>query len=511
MARNLRPGPRGDGAKAAPPGAAAPAAPVPPTTLAECLSACAAHSGKLVASLDRRRVELAERLRVALALYAAAPVPAAVPAAPSAAATGGLFRRAAKPAAESAADAGPALSDGLLNALLDVGGKALECPYEDERRLARLISAAILTLRPGSRAGWRLRGRVLEAAGEEAASIDAYQNYLDRTSEDGFGIASKVAGLRIAAQSRAEAVEVLERTCPAAEAYAAGPATDTWAEGLAHSDAGDWTGAEPRLVGALLAVARGGGLAEDFGQSLGAYLELRMRQDASSAADTRELIALYADQRRNRMRGPIEDPTFGGTAWLSLGEFRNQIAGKSICLVANSQTVGRSSLGEEIDSYDLVVRFNSYRIDAPATGTRTDIHASIHKHSYNWDRPVPTRLVFGLLAGDWMYSLRNRLVPGAQRHLGDDSLRSPLRNIGRIGEDTWPSIPTTGFNMLYLLDFLDVNPRFDLFGFDFYESGAYRLKEAMRQPITSVHEYRSEKTWVMERATSVTETRISLR
>ena len=102
-------------------------------------------------------------------------------------------------------------------------------------------------------------------------------------------------------------------------------------------------------------------------------------------------------------------------------------------------------------------------------------------------------------------------MPGAQRYLGDDSLRWPLRNIGRVGPDAWPSIPTTGFNMLWLLDFLDVSPKLDLFGFDFYESGAYRIKEAMRQPITSVHEYRGEKSWVMERATSVTETRISLR
>ncbi|MCA1220911.1 glycosyltransferase family 29 protein [Streptomyces sp. 8L] len=483
------------------------AAQVPPTTLAECLSACAAHSGKLVAGLDRRRVELAERLRAVLALYATAPAPGATPAAVSAGATGGLFRRAARtPAAR-----GPALSGELLDTLIEVGGKALDCPYEDEVRLALLISATILTERKGSRAGWRLRARALEAAGEEAASVAAYQNYLDRTSEDGYGIASKVAGLRIAEQRRAETVELLERECPGAAAYTAGPATDTWAEGLARCDAGDWPGAEPRLVGALLAMARGDGPADDFQQGVGDYLDLRIRHHDGAAADLRELIGLYADQRRNRMRGPIEDPTFGDTTWLSLGEFRNQITGKSICLVANSQSLGRSSLGPEIDSYDVVVRFNSYRIDAPATGTRTDVHASIHKHSFNWDQKVTTRLVFGGVPGDWMYSLRNRLVPGAQRYLGDDSLRWPLRNIGRVGADVWPSIPTTGFNMLWLIDFLDVSPRFDLFGFDFYESGAYRVEEAMRQPITSVHEYRGEKSWVMERATSVTETRISLR
>jgi hypothetical protein len=65
--------------------------------------------------------------------------------------------------------------------------------------------------------------------------------------------------------------------------------------------------------------------------------------------------------------------------------------------------------------------------------------------------------------------------------------------------------------MLWLLDFLDVSPTLDLIGFDFYESGAYRIQEAMKMPITSVHEYTSEKDWVMERAQHVTDMRISLR
>lgn len=233
--------------------------------------------------------------------------------------------------------------------------------------------------------------------------------------------------------------------------------------------------------------------------------------DPAALAELTALTTLYAEQRRARMRGPVDDPTFGGVQWLTLGEFRNRIAGKSLCLIANSQRVGDSSLGKEIDDYDLVVRFNSYRIDPAATGRRTDIHVSIHKHGFNWDQQVDTRLIFGGISGDWKHSLRNRLVPGAQTYLGDESLRWPVRDIGRLGRDVRPSIPTSGFNMLWLLDFLDVSPRLDLIGFDFYESGAYRLPAAMRMPITSVHEYTSEKAWVMERARSVTDTRIRLR
>ncbi|TXS05847.1 hypothetical protein EAO73_07055, partial [Streptomyces sp. col6] len=44
---------------------------VSPTDLETCLRACAAHSGKLVAGLDRRRNALAEALRHLLATHAA--------------------------------------------------------------------------------------------------------------------------------------------------------------------------------------------------------------------------------------------------------------------------------------------------------------------------------------------------------------------------------------------------------------------------------------------------------
>lgn len=43
---------------------------VRPTELETCLRACAAHSGKLVAGLDRRRTALAEALRNLLATHA---------------------------------------------------------------------------------------------------------------------------------------------------------------------------------------------------------------------------------------------------------------------------------------------------------------------------------------------------------------------------------------------------------------------------------------------------------
>ncbi|MEU9911781.1 glycosyltransferase family 29 protein [Streptomyces sp. NPDC051001] len=472
--------------------------------LDDCLRACAVHSGKVVGSIDRRRVELAEQLRKLLVVWGTTATSAPVPA-PAGGATA-LLKRAVKGAAAPAS----AIPGELLDALLAVANKALECGYDDELDLALVISDTVLAQRKNSRAGWRLRARLLEALGEESEAVEAYEKYLALTDDDGFGVRAKIAGLRVAADKERELLELLKRQSPRAAEFTRRAATDVWAEGLAAHAVGDWTEAEPRLVGALLTLAAEGAPVADRQELLSQYLDLRTTESTDLASLT-EALALYAEQRRNRMRGPVTDPTVGGVQWISLGEFRNRIAGKSICLIANSGRVGASSMGAEIDAYDLVVRFNSYRIDPKHTGGRTDIHATIHKHGFNWDQQIDTRLVFGGISGDWKYSLRNRLVPGAQAFLGDESLRWPVRNIGRLSADVWSGIPTTGFNMLYLLDFLDVSPTLDLIGFDFYESGAYRVQEAMKLAITSVHEYTSEKAWVMQRAQSVTDMRISLR
>jgi Glycosyltransferase family 29 (sialyltransferase) len=473
--------------------------------LNDCLRACAAHSGKLVGSLDRRRGELAEQLRKLLVVWGTTATVTPVPV-PAGSATA-LLKRAVK----GTTAAGGGIGGELLEALLAVANKALECGYDDELNLALTVSDTVLAQRRNSRAGWRLRARILEAVGDEAEAVAAYERYLGLTTDDGFGVAARVAGLRRAAGLEQDLLALLRRQCPGAEAFTHAPVTGTWAEGLALHALGDWTGAEPRLVGALLALAAQDAPVTDRQELLSQYLDLRTGVPGTDSAALTEAVALYAEQRRIRMRAPVADPTVGGVTWIGLGEFRNRIAGKSICLIANSGRVGISSLGREIDDYDLVVRFNSYRIDPPHTGGRTDIHATIHKHGFNWDEPVDTRLVFGGISGDWKHSLRNRLVPGAQQYLGDESLRWPLRNIGRVGADAWSGIPTTGFNMLWLLDFLDVSPTLDLIGFDFYESGAYRVPEAMKLAITSVHEYTSEKAWVMQRAQSVTDMRISLR
>jgi len=196
---------------------------------------------------------------------------------------------------------------------------------------------------------------------------------------------------------------------------------------------------------------------------------------------------------------------------MNVQTFRNYVAGKSICLVANSPSLIGSGLGEVIDGYDLVMRFNSFVIDPEHTGARTDVHVTIHMHDYNWDVPVPVRIV---LSGDptlWVESLRRRVRPHAQEWLGDDSLRWPARDLGLIGPKDPFRTPTAGFNLLQLLLHLDVSTAIDLIGFDFYESGKLRLEGAMQIPHSAAHNSGSERDWVKARAHRVTPMVISMK
>ncbi|MFG1809992.1 hypothetical protein [Streptomyces sp. NPDC049040] len=367
----------------------------------------------------------------------------------------------------------PAADPGMTDALLALGGAALA---RDLPPLALAAADAVLTRRKGSRAAWHLRGRALEVAGDLAGAVEAFEGYLERTDAASAGAAevtARIAVLREAHSWRQDVVGALDGTAPGVGALAAGPLPA-------------------------------------FEAALGRHLDDRLAAAGpEEAAGLARVVGLHAERRRHQLLPPLADPLQGGTGRLRIGEFRNLVAGRSVCLVANSQTVGGGALGADIDAYDLVVRFTSFRIDPAATGERTDIHVTGHRGALNWDRRVTTRLVFSDRPEDWRQALRTRLVPGAQRFTGDDSLRRPLRTVGGLTPERWPAPLTCGFEMVWLLDFLDVSPRLDLIGFDFFATGHHRLAEAAR--IAGPSDYSSEKAWVMERAQHVTGPVIALR
>ena len=219
----------------------------------------------------------------------------------------------------------------------------------------------------------------------------------------------------------------------------------------------------------------------------------------------------YADASATRGTAMISEETARGLEIIDVSGFREYVTAKRVCVVANSEAVAESGLGEVIDAYDVVVRFNSFRLDAENTGTKTSVHALIHIHDFNWDVPVDVRMVFSGDSLAWRRSISAHVEQGAQRYLTDETLRWPVRSPQLVDDTVHPDIPTTGFNMTRLLDFLDVSTAIDLIGFDFYESGAFRLQEAMSLPIAAAHNYSAEKAWVLAHAAAVNGPITSLR
>lgn len=463
------------------------------SALAQRVQDCALTGGHLVGSADPDRARLGEAIRVLMAEYTkalATPDGAAILLEPG--------------------SRWPQGHPELFEALLQAGRAAAAVGTEELLRLALRVTDTVLEARRKSRAGWRLRGRVLEALGEDLDAIDAHERYRELCAVDDVGIGARITGLRESRKQLGVCLELLLDRCPAAAEAAGRDPVELWSRGLELRGRGEPERAEPLLVAALAAMVEAERPIGELGSALVTVIDTVL-EGTGPGPESAELFGAFSDHRRLLDRDPAPEPLLGGTRVIGVSDFRNLVAGRSICLVANSQRVADGRMGAEIDSYDLVVRFNSFRLSPRATGERTDIHATIHKHNFNWDVPVDTRLVFSGSPSGWQQSVRRRLVPGAQRHVNDRSLRWPVREIGQLGEQQWPSIPTSGFNMAFLLDFLDVSPRIDLIGFDFYASGAYRLPAAMKLPITSVHGYQREREWFMARAKHTDEMRIALR
>jgi hypothetical protein len=229
----------------------------------------------------------------------------------------------------------------------------------------------------------------------------------------------------------------------------------------------------------------------------------RFLLDAASADQTeglRPLFEAFAQVPAEPVElAPAEVITT--TEWIDAERIRDYFSGKSIVLVANSMKLREAELGALIDSYDLVMRFNSFVIDPPHTGSRTDIHVTLHKHDFNLDVPVDLRMLICTRPEEWYESVKLRPRPGMQRYLADSSLRWP-RNLWDDKEYRTRA-PTVGFNMLRLLLALDVSTTIDLVGFDFYDSAPLRVKEAEWIPHSAVHDSEAERDWVMANAVAV--------
>lgn len=330
-------------------------------------------------------------------------------------------------------------ADSLFGALLRTGQRALDAGGDTENRLALDIAVEATGLRPRSKGAWRLRGRALDALGRRGEAVEAYERHLtlQQNPSAAGDIVRRIATLEDLRACLDEAAGLL-------------PAEDgARLRALRDAPAGEARTAFAEVV--RRRTAEGGGMADPA---------------------VRRLNTLYAAHRRLLDRDRTADPLLGGVEPLGVPALRRLVEGRSVCLVADAPAIAEEErvpgggLAELIDGYDLVVRCDGIPADAP----RTDLHAVTLRGGTPWTGPAwnrrtRTRIVFGDTLAPWRRALRTRLVPGAQDHIGDASLRRPLDDPALLGEEDWGSRTSTAFTLLRLLDFLDAADRLDLIGF----------------------------------------------
>jgi len=403
---------------------------------------------------------------------------------------------------------------GVFDALLEVADAAGPA---GESELAVHVYRLLTTSRPASPESWRGLATALDGVGEYGDARVAAQQYARLTGEQvalpnadvgTWDSPERAAALdadlaRLAGDERVD--DVVAGWARAEAALAAGAATAQVVPVFAAALATIRSGSAPAGTAGTAT-----GAASGFGGAFDALVTRTLTAgEPLSAVEPVVDAVVRARPAPAASRLSADDAV--GLRTIELSGLREYLAGKSVCLVANSARLLEHRVGDFVDEHDVVVRFNSFALDAPRTGTRTDVHATIHLHDFNWSHPVDVRLVFSGKRDLWRSSVVRHVDPPAQRFLGDESLRWPARTLFSEEDRLRFKVPTTGFNVLRIIDFLDVSTAIDLVGFDFYSGGAYRLAQAMHLPVAAAHSYDAEKAWVMERAVSATDITISLR
>lgn len=371
-------------------------------------------------------------------------------------------------------------------------------------RLAVNLAEQIVDIRPMSRAGWKILATGYEALNQRDKADQAARRHAELSGID--------------TREMAEGAVSFEEVIADLEAYGGPPPEDpvpTLFRLFQDEQNQGWgvsgrPGMPRELVAASLAVrpAESQAVADGIEDVV---LRSALVYGHDPKLDVPALARKTVASRPRAIVPRVSEETARALTTIDTSGLRHYLDGKSVCLIANSQRVGQSGAGSLIDGYDIVARFNSFKIDPRHTGSKTSIHAAIHLHNFNWSVPVDVRLIFSGSADAWRHSINKYLVPDAQTYLGDPTLRWPVRGGNLLGETDVVDVPTSGFNLMRLVDFLDVSTKIDLIGFDFNASGAYRLDSAMSLPIAKAHDYSAERDWVMRNATEVGDLVISLR
>jgi hypothetical protein len=175
--------------------------------------------------------------------------------------------------------------------------------------------------------------------------------------------------------------------------------------------------------------------------------------------------------------------------------FKSFIKDKTIALIANSSDLLNKKLGGEIDSHDIVIRFNSYKILKEDTGEKLTMHVSIYLQNENLNNFAPIRFILSGIKTNWAKKILtlNKFNQSTILKYNHHSILP-----GNFKDD---SPTTTGFATLILLLKIGGFKKINMFGFDFYQKGndsLFRTDIGMESQISTVHDYFFEKEFIME-------------
>lgn len=206
----------------------------------------------------------------------------------------------------------------------------------------------------------------------------------------------------------------------------------------------------------------------------------------SDIPNTNDLIK-YSDKIANLCDN---DQDFLDLSRFKLEYFKQYIKGKTIAFVANSSDLLTHNIGPEIDSHNIVVRFNSYKIIPPLTGKKVTIHSNIYLNPYGQNRYAPIKLIISNRLDRWYNAVKE------YDHLKYGSILEYNHHQTLIGKSFEPNPLTTGMNTLTLFLLLGGFEYITLYGFNFYDKGSesiMRINPEVNNHISTVHNYGFER------------------
>jgi len=173
-------------------------------------------------------------------------------------------------------------------------------------------------------------------------------------------------------------------------------------------------------------------------------------------------------------------------------ELKTYFKNKSICLVANSSALLDYEYGEFIDSHDIVIRFNNYKINKKYTGEKISIHVIFRDLKINSDEKIDYKIIISAPIAEWKkriieelqinrkYSIINFNYPTSQ-----ELKKFNCKNV---------LVPTSGLCTFILMMKMGLSNQLTLIGFNGYEGG--KIEKVYRNTdkifLSSAHSYKDE-------------------